>query len=491
MTIKFGKPGVTCQGCAFFLIRAQPCLVFTGMKLHKLIFINTAFLQNSIRHNLSLHSYFLKAKRPSTLPGKGSYWLISPEGKENIMKEVMKHQQPQIRPNLNAEQSVTKALRPILPKPSDNLLISSHIVNSPSTGKVKLLSDASVTGLPVVILPTHMYMNMANEIAAQAAAGNVAAIGVNPTFLPITTSCSSTDNQNFGDVVKHNGAGQRYGQETESSLVGKATQEVNSQFTSSLSQIAIKNSQEKSLIRSVEQLLFKTESQENEVIFEECDNSTIVSTSSKSHCQEWESGNNHLNEERYETREMLAPCTKKRKSEERKSTVHVDEKTSSPNIQKKQNLCQSTPLRPRPQPTLAAINSQANDLMASPGFFFSRHNTSDLADISPVKLMITPTKTCGSHNFLSSLLGSPLTSSNLGCTGLTPLNYASDSGIFTPLTEGEMDFGFLFSPERLGSSSTPQRCRKSLGLGLPSTTHNSKALADSQYSSNDADFLKL
>ena len=412
------------------------------------------------------------------------------------MKEVMKHQQPNVRPNLNAEQSITKALRPILPKPSDNLLISSPIVNSPATGNVKFLSDASVTGLPVVILPTHMYMNMANKIAAQAAAGNVAAIGVNPTFLPITTSSSSTENQNFGDVVRHNGTGQRYDQETESSLMGKATQEVNSQFTSSLSQIANKNSQENSLIHSVEQLLSKTESQENEIISEGCDTSTIiVSTSSKSH---WESGNSHLTEGRNETREMLAPCTKKRKSEKRKSTVHIDEKTSSLNKQKKQNLCQPkrSPLRPRPQPTLAAINSQSNDLMASPGFFFGRHNTIDLADISPVKSMITPTKTCGSHNFLSSLLGSPLTSSNLGCTGLTPLNYASDSGIFTPLKEGEMDFGFLISPERLGSSkicSTPQSCRKSLGLGLSSSTHNSKALADSQYtcSGNDTEFLKL
>ena len=411
------------------------------------------------------------------------------------MKEVMKHQQPNVRPNLNAEQSITKALRPILPKPSDKLLISSPIVNSPATGNVKFLSDASVTGLPIVILPTHMYMNMANKIAAQAAAGNVAAIGVNPTFLPITTSSSSTENQNFGDAVRHNGAGQRYGQETESSLLGKATvtQEVNAQ--SSLPQIANKVSQENSLIHSVEQLLSRTESQENEIISEVCDNSTIVSTSSKSH---WESGNNHLNEERNETREILARGTKKRKSEKRKSTVHIDEKTSSLNKQKKQNLCQPkrSPLRPRPQPTLAAINSQSNDLMASPGFFFSRHNTSDLADTSPVKSMITPTKTYGSHNFLSSLLGSPLTSSNLGCTGLTPLNYTSDSGIFTPLKEGEMDFGFLFSPERLGSSkicSTPQSCRKSLGLGLSSSTHNSKALIDSQYtcSGNDTEFLNL
>ena len=445
--------------------------------------------QNSIRHNLSLHSFFLKAKRPSSLPGKGSYWSISPEGKENIMKEVMKHQQPNIRQNLNVEQSVAKGLRPILPKPADNLLIAgvSPFINNAATctSSVEIMADARMNALPrsipVVILPTPMYVNMANKIAAQAAAGNMAAVGVNPAFVSMATGSSSVENS--GVVLGDQGSGERT-QETDDTLFGKAAEEVNLGCTTSLSQIANEISQKNGLIEAVEQVLCKTKNKESQIISEGSGDSTVVSTNTRASCS---------NSEGNEGNEMLAPRAKKTRSDKRKAKA-LNRKTSTPSAQEKQNLPQPkrSPLRPRPQPTLAAINSQANELMTSPGCFFTRHNTSNLADISPVKSMITPTKACGNHSFLSSLLGSPPGSSNLCYSSYTPLNYGSDSGIFTPLKEGEMDFGFLFSPERFGNSktcSTPQSCRKSLGLGLAGRVDEKKA--DSWYSGYDADFSKL
>ena len=55
-----------------------------------------------------------------------------------------------------------------------------------------------------------------------------------------------------------------------------------------------------------------------------------------------------------------------------------------------------------------------------------------------------------------------------------------------------MDYGFLFSPERFSickACSTPQSCRKSLGLGLACKGEEKKT--DSQCTGYDADFSKL
>jgi len=79
-----------------------------------------------------------------------------------------------------------------------------------------------------------------------------------------------------------------------------------------------------------------------------------------------------------------------------------------------------------------------------------------------------------------------------GHLGFTPLSHGSDSGFFTPLKDGEFDYGFLFSPERFSISkacSTPQSCRKSLGLGLANKSEDKKT--DVQCSGYDMDFTKL
>jgi len=441
--------------------------------------------KNSIRHNLSLHSFFLKAKRPSSLPGKGSYWSISPEGKENIMKEVLKHQQPHIWQNLIVEQSAAKGLRPILPKPADNLLIASRYLNKRASSGVEIMTDGSVNGLPssipVVILPTQVYMNMANKIAAQAAAGNMTAVGVNPTFVPM-----ATDSPNVEESAEALQGFEELNQETVCSLLGKAAGDEVSEYSTSLAQIVDEATQKN---EKIQQALHNVENTEIETISEVCATDAGASINCITNCNNLPS-----KDVKNENNEMLAPCIKKTRTDKRK-TKPVNRKTSTPSIQKKQHLPQPkrSPLRPRPQPTLAAINSQSNESMMSPGCIFNRHSVSDLSNFSPVKPMITPTKACSNQSFLSSLLVSPLAgSSNLGYSGFTPLKFGSDSGIFTPSRDGEMDFGFLFSPERFGSSkacSTPQSCRKSLGLGLSSRAEEKKT--DSGYNSYDADFSKL
>lgn len=443
--------------------------------------------KNSIRHNLSLHSFFLKAQRPSSLPGKGSYWCISPEGKENIMKEVMKHQQPLMNQPVTTDQSNTKGLRPILPKPADDLpMSSSPFLNK---GGVQIITDGSLSGLPgsipVVILPTQIYMNMANKIAAQAAIGNMAAVAINPSYVPVTTETSIGESNT--EAVQVQGS-QGLGEESESSLSGTISvkEEVESGCSPSLTQIEQKLfSKSSALTLTVEQALCNIEDRKNEIISN--GGTTSKSTSSR---KTYKSPS--LREVKIEN-EMLDPHAKKTRTDKRKTKPGNRIKTSTPSLQKRQNLPQPkrSPLRPRPQPTLAAINSQANE-MISPGPIFNyRNNTSDITCLSPVKPMITPTKACTNQSFLASLLVSPLNCGS-GHLGFTPASHGSDSGFFTPLKEGEFDYGFLLSPERFSISkacSTPQSCRKSLGLGLAYRAEDKKV--DAQCRGYDMDFTKL
>ena len=397
----------------------------------------------------------------------------------------MKHQQPLMNQTVTTDQSNPKGLRPILPKPANNLSMSSPFLDK---GGVQIITDGSLSGLPgsipVVILPTQIYMNMANKLAAQAGIGNMVAVGVNPSYVPVTTETSIGESNTEALQVQ---GSQGLGEESDSGLSGTISteEEVGSGCSPSLTQIEQKLiSKSTAWTVTVEQALCNIEDRKNEIISN--GGITSKSTSSRKTCK-----SPSLSEEKNEN-EMSDPHAKKTRTNKRKTKPGNRIKTSTPNLQRRPNLPQPkrSPLRPRPQPTLAAINSQANE-MISPGPIFNRNNTTDITCLSPVKPMITPTKACSNQSFLASLLVSPL---NYGSShlGFTPVNHGSDSGFFTPLKEGEFDCGFLFSPEGFSISkacSTPQSCRKSLGLGLTYRCEDKKT--DAQCSGYDMDFTKL
>lgn len=56
----------------------------------KIITSFLCFLQNSIRHNLSLNRYFIKVPRSQEEPGKGSFWRIDPASEAKLVEQAFR-----------------------------------------------------------------------------------------------------------------------------------------------------------------------------------------------------------------------------------------------------------------------------------------------------------------------------------------------------------------------------------------------------------------
>ena len=49
------------------------------------------FLQNSIRHNLSLNRYFIRLARKDNESGKGSFWRLDQASEEKLIDHAFRH----------------------------------------------------------------------------------------------------------------------------------------------------------------------------------------------------------------------------------------------------------------------------------------------------------------------------------------------------------------------------------------------------------------
>ena len=434
-------------------------------------------MQNSIRHNLSLYSFFLKEKRPSNLPGKGSYWSISPEGKENMMREVLKHKQPVIHtPGMNM-QTQSKGLRPILPKPCG------PSPESTLGNGVQLVGDGSVPGLPsgipIVILPTHLYISMANKLAAQATTGSAVAIGIKPGLVPTTMELSSSGAevglQNTASSTDSSWDGTVEPAEV---MVEDADSSINCKTPGTRSRncdAGSENSSNGNLLPTLvlpASLKNQITSTNPDPVFSESDSGIDCSPTA---CQINSSNDyNCESNKRKKVGSFGEPSSKRQKQRKKKKTVKTHCPTSMQTTHEERTQLKKSPLREYSQPTLAAINSNSNMVMSPTGILNAFSANISEIELSPVKA--TPTKDSMGRNSLSTTsFFSPTTSTALGYNchqAFTPLKFDSDSGFFTPFADGDFEYGFLVSPSRYSSAvtpgklnSTPQRCRKSLRLG--------------------------
>jgi hypothetical protein len=64
------------------------------------------FLQNSIRHNLSLNRYFVRLARKDNESGKGSFWRLDQTCEDKLIDHAFRHRKQ--RANSHNHISITK-----------------------------------------------------------------------------------------------------------------------------------------------------------------------------------------------------------------------------------------------------------------------------------------------------------------------------------------------------------------------------------------------
>ena len=399
--------------------------------------------------------------------GKGSYWCISDQGKENMMKEVLKHQQPVVN-SLQYVQGHSRGLRPILPKPSD---ASPGFTN---TNDEQVVREGSVSGLPqglpVVVLPTHIYISMANNLAAQASTGDCSAVGIRmqqciPQVDQISTCGELQPAASFGseqDETRINGDDPLSHIKTPCL---KTSHDNADSLQSVLGEFAVPTVV---LPESLKDQVLSSPKLSMSGFDSGIECSPTFSGDCSSLKDTEESAQENQKGENFEE-----PIPKKTKQEQKTSAGHDSDGHQATLLTG--NYTRMTPnrspLRDYSRRTLATINSSCN-VMLSPSNTIKTPITNLFAnDTSP--LPATPTR--NPLNLSSGFL-SPSTSAALGCNypqTFTPLKFDFDSGVFTPFADGGFDSGFLISPSRYPPlltpdkwCSTPQRCRKTLRLGV-------------------------
>uniref|UniRef100_A0A0V0JC89 Forkhead box protein K2 n=1 Tax=Schistocephalus solidus TaxID=70667 RepID=A0A0V0JC89_SCHSO len=127
--------------------------------------------QNSVRHNLSLSKYFLKAPRNPYEPGKGCFWRIDPQFEDRLLAQAYKRRRPQATVETISE-TLTCIPHTSLPAnqvPFANL--SSHATFIQASWSSPVVSEgprsfiASPIVLPTVLLPARTNASSSAEVS--------------------------------------------------------------------------------------------------------------------------------------------------------------------------------------------------------------------------------------------------------------------------------------------------------------------------------------
>ncbi|BHF76192.1 Forkhead box protein K2 [Sparganum proliferum] len=126
--------------------------------------------QNSVRHNLSLSKYFLKAPRNPHEPGKGCFWRIDPQFEDRLLAQAYKRRRPQTAVETISE---TLACIPRSSLPANQIAfsnISSQAAFIQTSWSSPVVSEgprpfiASPIVLPTVLLPARRNASSSTDV---------------------------------------------------------------------------------------------------------------------------------------------------------------------------------------------------------------------------------------------------------------------------------------------------------------------------------------